>query len=551
MKKLPTAPILGAAVAMALGCAAGAAHGAARMLLADLADLSLEQLSNITVTSVSRREERVVAAPASIFVITAEDIRRSGANSIPEALRLAPNLQVARIDASQYGVSARGQNTTTTNKMLVLIDGRTVYTPLYSGVFWDAQDVMLEDVERIEVISGPAATLWGSNGVNGVINITTLSAGRTQGSLFSGTAGDMEKGVAARHGGTLGGDGRYRFYAKYFDRDSHDLASGASLRDDATMAQAGFRMDWERPAGSTTFQGDVYSGDIGNLGGARDVSGMNILGRWQHKLGEDSSLRLQAYYDRTERDQPNVFGEKLDQLDIDFQHISKPIRGHLLVWGGGYRQARDDIRNSATVAFIPAKKTLRWSNVFAQDEIAIANNLSLTLGLKAEDDPYTGYEWLPNARIGWQPATDQLLWSALSRAVRAPSRIDRELFSPAAPPYVALAGGPNFQSEIANVLEIGYRAQVSATASFSVTAFHHRFPNLRNIESSPAGPVIANGVEGRTTGVEGWGTYRVSSAWRLFGGFLVLNQSLKVKPGSCAPAGTWVRAMSSTWRCAM
>ncbi len=532
MKKLPTTQLLGivAAVGLALSPLAAQAQPP-RTQLANLADLSLEQLTNITVTSAARREERLAEAPASIYVITADDIRRSGATSIAEALRLAPNLQVGRIDASQYAVSARGQNTTTANKMLVMIDGRTVYTPLFSGVFWDAQDVMLEDVERIEVISGPAATLWGTNGVNGVINITTLAAGRTQGALLGAGAGDREKGAAARFGGALGADGHYRIYAKYFDRDSRSNSAGATLRDDAQTAQAGFRMDWERASGSTTFQGDVYQGDIGNPAGTRDVSGANILGRWQHKTGEDSSFRLQAYYDRTQREHPNVFGETLDQVDIDFQYLSKPYTTHTLVWGGGYRYARDDIRNSATVAFLPADKTMRWGNVFAQDEIALASSLKMTVALKVETNPYTGHEWLPNVRLAWLPAPDHLLWGALSRAVRAPSRVDRELFSPSRPPFTALAGGAGFESEVANVVEIGYRAQISSAASFSITAFHHRFPNLRNIEASAAGPIIGNGVDGRTTGIEGWGNYWLGPGWRLAGGFVAMNQDLRVKPG--------------------
>jgi iron complex outermembrane receptor protein len=525
MKILPTATLLAAA----LGCASQQAHS---QQVAELVDFSLEQLTQIKVTSVSRREERLVEAPASIFVITAEDIRRSGANSLPEALRLAPNLHVARTDASQYAISARGQNTNSANKMLVLIDGRTVYTPLFSGVFWDAQEVMIEDIERIEVISGPAATLWGTNGVNGVISVTTYPASRTQGSLVSATGGNRESGVAARHGAAMGADGHYRVYARYLEREDRRNGAGTSLRDDAQWAQAGFRMDWERAAQATTLQGDVYRADIGNLGGERDLSGANLLVRWTRQVNADSSVRLQAYYDRTEREHPRVFTETLDQFDVDFQYVNTSIARHLFVAGGGYRHAHDDIGNSAVVAFIPAEKTMRWANAFVQDEIKLAERLQLTVGFKAEHNPWTGLEWLPNVRLAWQLAPDHLLWGAYSRAIRAPSRVDRELFSPQVPPYTALAGGEAFRSEIAKVAEIGYRAQISDKASFSVTAFQHRFPNLRNIEASPAGPAIANGIEATTTGVEAWGTYRLTRGWRLVGGFVVMDQDLAVKPGA-------------------
>jgi iron complex outermembrane receptor protein len=525
MKTLPTATVL----AGALGFAAGLAHS---QQLAQLGDLSLEQLTQIKVTSASRREERLVEAPASIYVITAEDIRRSGANTIGEVLRLAPNLQVVRGDTNQYVIAARGHLAGTSNKMLVLIDGRTVYTPLFSGVFWDAQYVVLEDIDRIEVISGPGATLWGANAVNGVINITTRAAGRTQGGLLAAVAGDQDRGGVVRYGGALGDHGHYRVHGRYFDRDDRTLASGASALDGSQRANAGFRMDWERAGESTTLQGDVYSGEVGNLAGDRDLSGGHVLARWQNRLSETSTLRVQAYYDRTERVHHGTFGEKLDLFDIDVQHVWAPRANHTVVWGGGYRHARDDIANSPSLAFLPAKTTQDWGNLFAQDEIALAANLGLTLGLKVETNPYTGHEWLPNLRLSWQPSRDHLVWGALSRAVRAPSRLDRDLNVPGAPPFVGLQANANVQSEIANVAEIGYRAQVSSTASFSLTAFYHHYPNLRTVELGTLGPQLANGFDGRTDGIEGWGTWRLAPGWRLAGGFVAMRQRFAVKPGS-------------------
>jgi len=529
---LPRKIAIGSACA-ALAALPFAAHGAVVLAQApELAELSLEQLTNITVTSASRRPERLSEAPASIFVITGNDIRRSGATTLAGALRLAPNLQVAAIDNSQYAVSARGFNSITANKLLVLIDGRTVYTPLFSGVFWDAQEVMLEDVERIEVVSGPAATLWGANGVNGVINIITLGAAQTVGTLVSGFAGNQERGGALRHGGALGESGHYRLYARYSDLDANPLATGATAHDEAERKQAGFRADWRHGDGdSITLQGDAYRGNGNSLTGLRTFSGSNLLGRWEAK-GEGGSLsRLQAYFDRTERDHAGTFGEILQVFDVEFQRISRSSTGNTLVWGAGYRHARDEVRNSAALAFLPADKVLHWGNAFVQDELALRPDLELTLGAKIETNPYTGHEWLPNARLAWQISPDHLVWGALSRAVRAPSRLDRELYVPGAPPYAVIAGNETFRSEIANVAELGYRAQVSQALSYSLTAFAHRFPNLRSVEASTSGPILANGIDGRLSGLEGWGSYRVGPQLRLDAGFVAMGHTLTVKPG--------------------
>ena len=516
---------------MVLATLPALAQGAINMAQApDLAELTLEQLGNITVTSASRREEPLSEAPAAIFVITAEDIRRSGVNSIPEALRLAPNLHVARADNNQYAISARGFNNVLANKMLVLIDGRTVYTPLFSGVFWEAQDTLLVDIDRIEVISGPAATLWGANGVNGVINISTLAASRTQGTLLLGAAGTQAVGAAARFGGTLGADGHYRVYAKYFDRENLKLATGADIRDASKRAITGFRADWERAGGGMTLQGDAYWGDIDQAPEARSISGMNLLGRWRRELAADSHVRLQAYYDRTDREHPGTFKEALDILDIDFQHSFYPVRTHHLVWGGGYRYARDRVENTAANAFIPDDRKLRWANLFAQDEIVLRPDLHLTIGLKVETNVYTGTEWLPNVRVAWHPTANQLVWGAVSRAVRAPSRIDRDFFLPGVPPHLLL-GNDTFASEIAKVAELGYRAQLSPDASFSATLFHHEYPNLRSVAPLGAQLSFANDIEGKTNGIEVWGSYRVTPAWRLTAGLVEMHHRRTVISG--------------------
>ncbi len=527
MKTLPVRRVL----TLALLVASLPASAATRIQVAEVADLSLEQLTRITVTSVSRREERLADVPASIFVITQEDIRRSGATSLPEALRLAPNLHVGRTDTSQYAIAARGGNTGTANKMLVLVDGRTIYTPLFSGVFWDAQDVMLEDIERIEVISGPAGTVWGTNGVNGVINITTASSRLTPGMLASATAGNFERGIAVRQGGTLGQRGSYRMYARHYDRDSHRSATDADLRDEGDRTIAGFRADWERGQGGLTLQGDVYRAEHRASGVPRELSGGNLLGRWTGQLDRGADYRVQAYYDRTEREHVGQFTETRDTFDLEANRSSFPVSNHHVVWGGGYRASRDRIGNSAALAFMPERRTLAWGNVFAQDEIAIASNLKATLGVRLERNSYSGWEWLPNARVAWQPAEGQLLWAAASRAVRAPSRIDRDLYVPGSPPYTVIKGNEDFDSEIARVVEVGWRTQPSAAFSFSVTAFRHKFDDLRSVEDFGSGRVISNGQTGRNTGIEGWGSWRVIPAWRLTAGFVAMDEKFTPKEG--------------------
>ena len=517
-------------VAFALVLDAAPALALQRVAAADLADLDLEQLTRITVTSVSRRAEPLIEAAASLYVITQDDIRRSGATSIPEALRLAPNLHVARADTQQYAITARGFNNVLANKMLVLIDGRTVYTPLFSGVFWEAQDLVLADIERIEVISGPGATLWGANAVNGVINIITYPAGRTQGQYAYVGGGNLEQGGAVRHGGAFGADGRYRVYAKYFERDARHTIDGVDVGDNSRMLGGGGRADWGSGADAFMVQGDAYQGDV-DRSPERDFSGQSVVGRWTRTLAGGSSLRAQAYYDRTRRRHENTFMEDLRTLDFEVQHASKPFVNHDLVVGGGYRRSRDRVENSDAQAFLPPETTLSWSNLFAQDEIAIARGVSVTVGAKAEHNPYTGTEWLPSIRLAWRPRAERLVWGALSRAVRAPSRIERDLFIPGRPPFV-LAGSSIFESEVANVAELGYRAQVSDAISVSATAFYHDYPNLRSIRSVSGALVFANDIEGRIQGIEAWGSWRLMPTWRLTGGFVAQDIERNVKPGA-------------------
>ena len=510
------------------------------MRVADIADLSIEELGNIQITSVSRHAERLSDAPASIFVITGEDIRRSGATRLPEALRLAPNLEVARVSASSYAISARGFNNTIANKLLVLIDGRTVYTPLFSGVFWDAQDVMLEDVERIEVISGPGATLWGANAVNGVINVITRRAADTQGAFAYGRAGDLERGVGARYGGAMGSAGAYRVYGRFFDVFDTSRASGATASDGWSKGQVGFRTDWGTAANGFTLQGNAYRGSLDQVNPIVDqnthISGNNLLGRWNRDLAGWGQLQVQSYFDHTERDIPGNFAERLNIFDVEIQHGLRAIGAHRLTWGGGYRYGDDRVSNSAVLAFLPANRGLRWANVFAQDEIALEENLRLTLGAKFENNYYTGTEPLPSARLAWKPDPQRLVWGAVSRALRAPSRIDRDFFLPARTvptPAPGIDGGPDFVSEVVKVVEVGYRSQPSPQASYSISLFHNIYDKLRSVEPvSATSSVLGNKMEGTANGLEAWSSYQAAKNWRLSAGAFFLRQHLRLKPDS-------------------
>ena len=503
-----------------------------------LKQLSIEQLMNLEVTSVSKRPERLSQTASAIQVITREDIRRSGASSLPEALRLAPNLQVAQVDSRQWAISARGFNSTTANKLLVLIDGRTVYTPLFSGVFWDAQHVPLADIDRIEVISGPGATLWGANAVNGVINVITKDAEDTQGLLLSGGGGTELRGFGtARYGGALGSGVRYRIYGRGFHRDPTALPSGQDATDDWHMGQGGFRVDWD---GSTVshvaLQGDLYDGRIGQAAaGDIAVSGRNVMAKWSRTISETSGITAQVYYDRTHRDIPGTFGEDLDSYDVELQHQARLGARHDLIWGVGYRLINDRITNTPALAFLPAHVARQWLTGFVQDEIAfVPDRLHVALGTKIEHNDYTGFEIQPSGRVNWTLSPSATLWGAVSRAVRAPSRIDRELFARVSPTSV-LAGGPDFDSEEELAYELGYRHQRGALA-LSVATFYSRYHGLRSLEqlNPPATDtiVIGNGQDGESFGAELTAAYVLTSRWRVRAGYTELRVHVWPNPGS-------------------
>ncbi|KQV59473.1 MULTISPECIES: TonB-dependent siderophore receptor [unclassified Duganella] len=527
---------------LAAGCicsqslsAVAAAGGAATP--ENFANLSLEELSDVRVVSVSKREERLGDAPASIFVISADDIRRSGARSLAEALRMAPNLHVSQTPAGNYIITARGFAGNSANKQLVMIDGRSVYTPLLSGVSWDVQQVAMDAIERIEVVSGPGGTLWGTNAVNGVINVITKPAASTLGGMAELRWGQEQSGAAFRYGAAME-DGAWRAYGMDYAMPHGETLAGKALGDAWHNAQAGFRADWLRGSDALTMQGDVYRIGAGQLVTASalplpaaSMRGANLMGHWTRQLDGGASLSLLAYYDRTERNQVGVYKENLDVADLQALYNFAPLGRHMLALGAEYRFALDRVSVTSGTAFHPERASMHWASLFGQDTVAFSEQLNLTGGLRIERNQYTGMEFLPNLRLAWKATPETSWWAALSRTVRAPSRVDREIYFNAGP-LGTLSGGPNFQSETARVLEIGLRQQFGNRASYSLTAYRALYDKLRTIK--PVAPLvyeIGNGMEGETRGLEAWGSVQATPDWRLSAGLTLMHEEFSLKPG--------------------
>jgi iron complex outermembrane receptor protein len=413
-----------------------------------------------------------------------------------------------------------------------MIDGRTVYSPLFSGVFWDAQNVMLEDLDRIEVISGPGGTLWGANAVNGIINIVSRPASETQGLLADLREGWVDRSVNVRFGGRIGDNAAYRVYAMGFERDHAFRLGGGSAQDGWENVQAGFRLDWAAGADTVTLQGDTYHGSVEQETGASNqdaIGGGNVMAKWSHALGEDSLLSAQFYYDNAWRNIPGTRA-RLETFDFDAQY-RVVLGSHDVVVGGGYRNSRDSYDVTSVPTFLaPARRTLHLGNVFAQDSVALSDTLKLTFGLKLEDNSYTGLEFMPDVRLAWKISDTALLWGAVSRAVRTPSRADRDVF------FVGvLQGGPQFESETVIAYELGYRGRPLSSLSLSVSAFYNVYDDLRSVESAtpPDFPwIVENGMKGDGYGVEAWGTYEVFPWWRVSAGFSAMRKNLGFEPGS-------------------
>ncbi|HTB64910.1 MAG TPA: TonB-dependent receptor [Steroidobacteraceae bacterium] len=535
----PTVLIVGAW--LAAPTASAQANGDA---VSALKRLSIEELSNTEVTSVSKSAEPLSDAAAAVFVITREAILNSGARSLPEILRLAPNLQVAQITASSFAISARGFNGTAASKLLVLIDGRSVYTPYHSGVSWDAQDVLPEDIERIEVISGPGATLWGANAVNGVINIITRKSTDTQGGSASVGGGNLEQRASVQYGDRVGDTSSVRAYVDSFRTGPDETATGTNADDGWNKTQGGFRFDW-MPAGDlVTLQGDSYRGSE-EKGASPDesISGDNVLARWNHALDGGAALQIQAYFDYTDFSRTGLESDDLTTYDVDVQHSFSWGERQGIVWGGGVRTEEDNfptvLSSTQALLFAPQRRTLNYSNVFFQDSISLSQTVKLILGTKYEHDAYTGGEPLPNARLSWKVSDSALLWAAASKAVRAPSRLDRDLYEVLGP-VVVIRGG-DFQDEKLTAYEFGFRSQPTTNSSVSISTFYNVYTDLRSVEYSPGEVLPAmfeNLMAGNTYGVEAWGDYQVNDWWRLSAGTNWLHENLHFEPGSSGFGGT-------------
>lgn len=536
----------------------------------NLKQLSLAQLGDVEVTTVSKEPEKVMRTPAAIYVLTAEDIRRAGVTNIPEALRLVPGVEISRIDSDSWAVGIHGFGGAFSRSVLVLIDGRSVYTPLFEGVYWDVQNVMLEDVDRIEVIRGPGGTIWGSNAVNGVINIITKKAEDTQGTLASVGSGNLDQATGAiRYGGTYNKDLDYRVYGMGFIRGAEFHVNNDPF-DEWRMGQMGFRLDWRRNDRDTlTFQGDTYNGENGtetniaffsppsqaNVDSTSFVSGGNLLAHWKHQFKNGSDFQLQTYFDRTNR-QDAQFGETRDTFDIDFiDHLKLP-KNQDFIWGMGARVSPSQfIQTQATVDFLPNQQTASIYSGFLQDEIPIVEDkLSLTVGTKLEHDSFSGFDWEPSARALWTPSDTQTFWAAVTRAVRTPSRLDQDLaltgFVSAAPPFpifVEITGDPTYKPEQLIGYEGGYRSVVNPRFYVDVATFFNNYSGLTSLGTVSLGfaeapppasyPYIlvsvpwANGIEGNTDGAEISPNWKVTDWWQLKGSYSYLQMHLKDMPG--------------------
>jgi iron complex outermembrane receptor protein len=530
----------------------------------DLKRLSLEQLLGVEVSTVMRVPEPTSAVPAAVFVITRDDIRRSGATSLPQILRLAPGLQVAQLDAARYAVGIRGFADRLARSMLVLMDGRAVYSPLFAGTYWEVQDALLEDIERIEIIRGPGGTLWGANAVNGIINIITRGSQDTQGTLVSATLGSDSRGpLGVRYGGKLGEGAFFRAYGRGFARDPEFEPHGADY-DDFSMVQGGFRGDWAFSGSrSLTLQGDAYGAELGQrvntpltdppfsrLSTRRaPLAGGNVLARWIAP-SRRGPYQIQTFYDRTKRDERPV-AETRDTFDVDFQHQPRLGRRHSVVWGAGYRVSRGRITAAAPTAFDPSDRTDSLYTAFVQDDVSIKpERLRLIFGTKLEHNGYSGLEVQPAARVLWTIDSSNVLFSSVTRAVRTPSRVETDytttsLASPAFPTFVRLQPNPQFEAEELTAYELGYRFRTIPSLYVTTALFFNHLANTLStevmpsfVETVPPPPrlilpvTFRNGLHGNSHGLEVTGDFRPAPWWRWTANYSFLRIQMSRDPGS-------------------
>ena len=549
----------------ALGLAAP--PGAQATELENYLDLDLQDLLAIEVMSASKNLQELREVAAAIHVITAEDIRRSGASNFADLLRNVPGMNVAQLDAHQWAISARGFSSFRANKLLVLIDGRSIYTPLYGGVFWDVQDTLLEDIDRIEIIRGPGGSLWGANAVNGVINIITRRADETHGKLLIGGIGNEQRQLAMRHGAAAGEDTHYRVYAKLRRTENSRETNNTEAWDGTTFGQVGFRID-HTPANADqwTLQGDAYRGKdnyatvlygitapyAGSTDDYEHTRGFNLLGRWTRPLADGASLALQAYYDYTWRSS-QIFSEYRHIFDLELQHSLAPIGAHKLTWGASYRLVSDAVENSFVIDINPTKRSDHLFTTFIQDEIELRERLTLTLGSKLEHNAYTGVEIQPSARLAWMPDDHHTLWTSISRAVHTPTRFEHDatisVVVPPSPPatlptVIAFSGNRGVDSEELVAYEAGLRSRWSNSLTTDIALFYNDYDKLRGVDAASAlcmpsatpPPCLTPGdthllidnpslyhSSGRAYGVELSANWQLTDDWSLIGNYNYLR----------------------------
>jgi len=535
---------------------------------------------NIEVVSVSRKEQKLSKTGAAVFVITQDDIRRSGAANIPDVLRMAPGVNVARVDANAWAISIRGFNSRYSNKILVLIDGRSVYSPVFSGVYWDQIDVPLEDIERIEVIRGPGGTAWGANAVNGVINIITMNSKATQGALVVAGAGSQESGSLAQYGGKAGSVGTWRAFSRYSNTESSVNPAGGRAADGWHAFHEGFRADLEPSARDKVMvQGDLFSNGEGQtlttvlsnnlptvatFNAPISPNGGDFQARWDHALQNGSETSLNVYYNRLNR---GDFGGEIrdSSIDIDFQHHVALNARNDVVWGLAYRVTSDNLSAGYSTQFSPAKRTDSLYSGFVQDEIKLAESAWFTIGTKLEHNAYTGLEYEPSAQFVWTPTARQTIWLSASQAIRQPARVDTDLQQDVA--ITPLPGGTfgvveyiskaNIQAEQLRDYEVGYRAQLTKRFSLDIATFRSYYRQLETTVPgdpffvlTPEPPHIViplyleGGARARTYGGEAFATWNVNSRWRLSPGYSLIH--MRVIPDAFAAVSTAEAAPGDT-----
>ena len=518
-----------AAVAMCLHLPALVADARAQVDPQDLKTMSIEQLMQIDVTLATREPEPVGRTAAAITVITGDDIHRAGVTTIADALALADGVHVARFNNGTWAVSARGFNATSANKLLVMIDGRIEYSPLFSGAFWNTLDYTLEDIDRIEVIRGPGATLWGANAVNGVVNIITRHSRDTQGTLLSFGTGNEDPALADFRYGAAGAGVTYRVYGKFARRNPQVFDNGVSSDDGRRRGQVGFRVDRPGGGGEWLLKGDLFESrdDLGDRTG--EFGEVALQGGWSRAYTATSNLNVRSYYRREFRDVPLQLTHEIDTVDVELQHGFAWRDRHRMVWGAGYRRNSDETAGG-NIMFDPPGRAYSVLSLFAQDEITVQpDRFNVTLGLKMERNRFSGMEWQPNIRARVDVAPRQMIWAAISRAVRRPTRLDVDVRALAPTGAVlAIGGGDDFEGENLIAGEFGYRAQPLAIAAVDATLFTHRYNDLRSQELPATGPpiVVGNTLNGRTQGVELSGSLQPLPVWRVRASYTYFDVSI-------------------------